>query len=150
MEFRVNNILLKADGVDIPHIPQAEKDSVKTGAMSELKKIKDVHKKAKSHDWTQDFTANTTKIQDEYMEIERKWMDILNKPKPTPKKEEKEKDKDKDKKKEDKKDDMKDAKEGESTDDSNKNCNGDATSTNGTTHNNEQNGENMEDVKSDK
>lgn len=146
MEFRVNNILLKADGVDIPHIPQAEKDSVKTGAMSELKKIKDVHKKAKSHDWTQDFTANTTKIQDEYMEIERKWMDILNKPKPTPKKEEKEKDK----KKEDKKDDMKDAKEGESTDDSNKNCNGDATSTNGTTHNNEQNGENMEDVKSDK
>lgn len=148
MEFRVNNILLKADGVDIPHIPQAEKDSVKTGAMTELKKIKDVHKKAKSHDWTQDFTANTTKIQDEYMEIERKWMDILNKPKPTPKKEEKEKEKDK--KKEDKKDDMKDAKEGESTEESNKNCNGDATSTNGTTHNNEQNGENMEDVKSDK
>jgi len=65
MEFRVNNILLKADAADIPHIPQNEKDKVKDEALGELKKIKEVGKKAKSHDWTKDFQANTTKIQDE-------------------------------------------------------------------------------------
>jgi len=80
------------------------------------------------------------------MEKERKWMEILNKPKPQPKKEEKKKDD----KKEDK--DMKDAKE-ESTDCKDKGCCGsgeDPNMTNGNSKNNEPNGENMDDVKTDK
>jgi hypothetical protein len=65
MEVRLNTVLLKADAQDIPHIPQAEKDKIKDEAMAEFKKIKDIVKKAKTHDWTTDFQANTTKIQDE-------------------------------------------------------------------------------------
>jgi len=65
MEYRVNNILLKADSDDIPHIPQTEKDKIKDETILELKKIKDVFKKSKLHDWTKDFTASTNKIQEE-------------------------------------------------------------------------------------
>lgn len=65
MEVRLNSVLLKADGQDIQHIPQADKDKVKDEAMAEFKKIKEITKKAKAHNWTTDFQANTTKIQDE-------------------------------------------------------------------------------------
>lgn len=65
MEVRLNSVLLKADGQDIPHIPQADKDKVKDEAMVEFKKIKEITKKAKAHNWTTDFQANTTKIQDD-------------------------------------------------------------------------------------
>jgi len=64
MESKVNLVLIRADTPEVAHIPAEEREKVKDEALLELKRVKEVEKLSKAHDWTLDFNCDIKKIQD--------------------------------------------------------------------------------------